>query len=120
MKKIKQAGSVSITSRQISPYFLLKKNLAEEDSYSFEYWGKAGVEFSSKKSEDLKINYTALFLNPGFDYFYNISRYFSLGTGFNLKYSILNGSVDNFKDKIDGSGESLSYQLGLFKLKYIF
>ena len=119
-KNIKQAGSASTTSNQISPYLLLKKNLIEDESSTFEYWGKAGVAFLSKKSDTLEIKYTALFLNPGFDYYYNINRSFSVGTGLSVKYSILNGSADDFAEKIDGNGEIFSYQLGLFKLKYIF
>ncbi len=118
--KKKQVTKLDTVSRQISPYFLLKKTIAEDYTYSFEYWGKAGAEFSSKKSNDVEFKSIAFYLIPGFDLFFNVTRSLSLGSGASIKYSILNGTVNNYESKVDGSGTAVSYQLGLLKLKYVF
>lgn len=118
------SSSTEVSSKAISPYSFIKKNLSSDEKVKVDIWAKAGIGFFGQTSEasttTSELSYTLFYINPGIDFFFKVRKNMQVGLGANLNFGWLTGSIKSGTTENDGYGTLFNYNLDLLKLKYEF
>lgn len=111
---------VDTKETRIAPYFLFKAFDPNQKDDNLEVWIKAGADFTSMKDGTSEISYTALFINPGIDYFFNLSGSTSIGAGVSLYFAGITGELKSSNTTLEGEGTSFNYNINFLKMRFNF